>query len=156
MSLPFRLRKLQFPQRKLPLQFLSYLIRIPAPTRLSSCHPGRRNQPVLPNFRNPILLRTDFDRPPPRYAGSRNQKEEQENSATFGLMILVTALRSDPYPSAPRGRILAVKIFQMTLGSQCQTKILTILSPGEFLLIRNRAKFQVDANCCRKSRRMSL
>jgi hypothetical protein len=76
---------------------------------------------VLPNFRNPILLRTDFDRYPPRYVGSRNQKEDQGNSATFDLMILVTALRSDLYPSVPMGRILAVKIFRMTLGDQRQT-----------------------------------
>jgi hypothetical protein len=76
---------------------------------------------VLPNFRNPILLRTDFDRYPPRFVGSRNQKEDQGNSATFDLMILVTALRSDLYPSVPMGRILAVKIFRMTLGDQRQT-----------------------------------
>jgi hypothetical protein len=108
-------------QQKTSFAFLSYLIRMPAPTRLSSCHPSRRNQPVLPNFRNPILLRTDFDRYPPRYVGSRNQKEEQGNSATFDLMILGTALRSDLYPSVPMGRILAVKIFRMTLGDQRQT-----------------------------------
>src|SRR5690349_8933241 len=104
MSLPYRQRKLQyspfppFPPtpntKKASFAFLSYLIRMPAPTRLSSCHPSQRNQPVLPNFRNPIHLRTDFDRHPPSCVRSRNQKEEQGNSATFDLMIPVVALRS--------------------------------------------------------------
>ena len=111
-----------FPQnKKASFAFLSYLIRMPAPTRSSSRHPSRRNQPVLPNFRNPIPLRTDFDRYPPRYVGSRNQKEEQGNSTTFDSMILVTALRSDLYPSVSMGRILPAKVFRMTLGDRRQT-----------------------------------